>query len=312
MMEALLLVGGLVLLFGGAEAFVRGSASLGQRLGMTPVAVGLTVVAFGTSAPELVVSLRAALLHYDDIAVGNVVGSNICNLGLVLGLCAAIRPVSVHARLLRLDLPLVIGISLVLCGLLADGELERSAGAVFLATIAAYTASSIRRARRETWEVRRQFSDATPGATASPWLDLLLVALGLAGLLAGAHCVVNAAAGIAETLGVGRAVIGLTVVALGTSLPELATSLVAAVRGNGDIAVGNVVGSNLFNILGILGVTSLVHPVSSDGVHGVDLGVMVGVAALLFLLMGLGPRIERSGGAALLAVYGAYLLWLLA
>ncbi len=310
-MSASLLSGGLLLLYFGAQLLVRGAETLGVRLGISPLVAGLTIVAFGTSAPELVVSVRAAVQGYPGIAVGNIVGSNICNIALILGCAALIRPIKIHAQLVRWDVPILIGVSLLLCLLWLGGGLGLHAGAVLLTGIVVYTASSVRRARRETAEVLEEISAAVPTPTRSAWRDLLWVGLGLAGLIGGGTLFLDGAVRVAELLDVPRSIIGLTVVAVGTSLPELASSLVAAVRGQGDIAVGNVVGSNIFNILGILGVTALVHPIEPGGVGWSDLGVMVALTLVLFVFVHTRRAIDRWEGGVLLLGYALYLYWLI-
>ena len=301
---------GLVLLYAGGELLVRGAASLALRMGVTPLAVGLTVVAFGTSAPELVVSVDAALGGADGVSLGNVVGSNICNIGLILGLSALIRPAAVEAKLVRFDAPLVLAVSIVLIVMLADGRLSRAEGAALLAGLLGFVVWTFRQARRERRAVREEFADQSEAAPARALPAIAMAAAGLVAMVFGGHLLVEAAIGGAAALGVSPAVIGLTVVAAGTSLPELATSVVAAVKGQGDVAVGNVVGSNLFNILGILGVTALVRPLSLGGVGPVDLGVMLAAAVLLLPLLVTRRRLTRPEGALLLAGYLGYLAWL--
>jgi len=301
---------GVVLLYGGAEGLVRGSASLARRLGLTPLVIGLTVVAFGTSTPELVVSLEAGLAGKGALAVGNAVGSNIANIGLILGVSALIRPVAVHAQVLRLDVPILLVVSLVLIGFLLDDRLGRVEGAVLLAGLLAYTAFSLIKARRESAEVAAEFGEGVPPASRSALLDAVLILGGLALLVVGARLLVSGAVDVARALGISEAVIGLTIVAVGTSLPELATSLVAALKEEGDIALGNVVGSNLFNILGILGTAALVAPLQPAGMSPVDLGVMFACALVLLPMMLTGRRISRGEGGLLLASYALYMLYL--
>lgn len=306
------MLAGLLLLTAGAEGLVRGGASGARRLGLSPLVIGLTVVAFGTSTPELVVSLRAGLSGESAIALGNVVGSNIGNIALILGGAALIAPLRVQAQVVRTDVPIVIGVSLLLIALLADGRLGRLDGALLAAGIIAYTLITVWLARREkTPGVQAEFEESLPPPR-SAWLDVLFVVGGLGLLMVGAHLLVQGAVSIAEQLGVSSMVIGLTVVGIGTSLPELATSFVAAARGEGDIAIGNVVGSNIFNILGIIGPTALIQPFPATDLRLVDGGVMVGLAVLLLPVMRSGYVISRWEGAVLLALYGGYLASLLA
>jgi cation:H+ antiporter len=311
MTSYLFIAAGLALLFGGGELLVRQAASLGVRLGVTPLLVGLTVVAYGTSTPELVVSVRAALADSADIALGNVVGSNIANVALILGIAALIRPLSVKAQLLRVDVPLMVAVSLLLLLLLWDGQLSRLEGGLLVAGVAAYTLLAIALARRErSAEVRSEFAQAVPPARFPVWGQILLIVVGLGLLMVGADWLVRGAVTLAQGWGVSEAVVGLTIVAVGTSLPELATSVVAAVRRQGDIAIGNVVGSNIYNILGILGVAALLQPLQASGVQAADLWIMLGVAAVCLPLMRTGFVISRAEGALLVAGYAAYVIYL--
>lgn len=303
------LVGGFVLLYLGGEALVRGAARLALGLGVAPLAVGLTVVAFGTSTPELAVTLRAALDGVEGVAVGNVVGSNICNVGLILGIAALIRPIRIHAQLVRLDTPILLGCSLLLMAVLADGRMGRLAGAAFVAGIALYTGFNLRKARREQEPVQNELASAAPGRPSKLPRDVPLVLAGLLALTVGGTLFVRGAVELAGFLGASPALIGLTVVAVGTSLPELATSVIASLRNQGDIAVGNVLGSNVFNILAICGITSLVHPLGRGEVSGWDLGVMTALVVLLWPLLHSGLRLSRAEGGFLLAAYAAYVGW---
>jgi cation:H+ antiporter len=302
----------LAILTVGADVLVRGASSLALRLGVSALAVGLTVVAFGTSAPELVVSLSAAFRGASDIAVGNVVGSNICNIALILGLAALIRPIVVEAKVFRFDAPLLIVVSVLLSGLLLTGGLTRLTGGAFFLGVGGYTAATLWFARREGRAVQKEFAAGVPAAGAAIALDFGMVIAGLLGLMLGGRLFVGAAVSLAETLGISQAVIGLTVVAVGTSLPELATSIVAAIRGQGDIAVGNIVGSNIFNILGILGATALVQPLPMGGIERVDLAVMLLLAVALLPILRTGFVVSRIEGGLLLASYIGYVAWRLA
>ena len=308
MILALLAVaGGLLLLYIGAEVLVRGSSSLALRMGLTPLVIGLTVVAFGTSSPELAVSVQSTLTGRDAIAVGNVVGSNICNIALILGLSALVRPLRVQAQILRLDVPLMIIASVLLLVLLTDGVLTRVDGLFLTLGIIAYTTFNL-------WNARRQaprLAEAAPRTSGVPWRDLLFIVGGLGLLVGGAYLLVDGATFIAQTFGLSEAVIGLTIVAIGTSLPELATSAVATYRGEVDIAVGNVIGSNVFNILAILGLSALAHPLTVAGIGVIDLSVMMGIALLMIPLLWTGFQLVRWEGAFLLMLYAGYVWWLL-
>lgn len=313
LINLLLLAASLGFLFLGAEGLVRGASSLARRLGMTPLAVGLTVVAFGTSAPELAVSIGAALDGQSAIAAGNVIGSNSFNVGMILGITALLCPIHVHLSVLKIDGPIMIGVSLMLCGLYYLSEIGRAAGGGLFVLLLAYLAMSFWLARREkAKEVEQEFEEGVPGATKSVGLDLLYIAGGLALLIIGSRLLVSSASEIGRSFGFSEAVIGLTVVAAGTSMPELATSLLAAIRRQPDIAVGNVIGSNIFNILGILGLTSLVAPVSLVEIQTIDMAVMLLLSIGLLPLLYTGRKLIRLEGVALLAVYLGYLGWLLA
>lgn len=302
---------GLLLLFIGGEALVRGASSLALRLGLSPLAVGLTVVAFGTSTPELVVSLDAAMAAVPDIAVGNVVGSNIANVTLILGAGMLLRPAQVVARTVRVDAPLVVAVSVALVLMLQDGLVSRLEGIVLVASLVAFTGITLQQSRKESPAVKEEYEEALEHAPHGMLLSLVMVLVGLGALVLGGNLFLNTAVLIARTLGVSEAVIGLTVVAVGTSLPELVTSVVAALRGQGDIAVGNVLGSNLFNVLGILGITSVILPLRPGGITGATLGVMVVSAVVVSVMAFTGHRISRLEGGALLAGYVAYVSWLL-
>jgi cation:H+ antiporter len=304
------ILAGVVLLYAGAEGLVRGSASLAARIGLTPLVIGLTVVAFGTSMPELVVSVGATLAGNGAIAAGNVVGSNIGNIALILGLSALVSPPVVNARVVRVDLPILVAVSLALVWMLADGRVERAEGALLVVALIAYLAFSLRVARTEPPEIQTEFADGMPRGPRSPLLDVVFVVVGLGLLVLGARLLVDGAVTIAQGFGVSDAVIGLTVVAIGTSLPELATSLIAAGKGEGDIAVGNVVGSNIFNVLGIVGVAALVRPLQGVGMSAVDLGVMFVLTLILLPMMRSGFRVARWEGGALVLGYIAYMAYL--
>ncbi|MGD9386781.1 MAG: calcium/sodium antiporter [Gammaproteobacteria bacterium] len=302
---------GFLLLYGGGEWLVRGAGNLALRFGMSPFLVGMTIVAFATSAPELAVSLQAALNGVDDIAIGNVVGSNIANIGLILGICALLTPTVVRMRLIQLDLPWLIVASGLLTAFLYDGGLNRVGGIVLLAGLAAFLFWNIRVGNPEQEEdaVKQEFEAVVrPRLGAS--VDVLLILLGLVALVGGGAAFVRGGVDLAEALGVPSAVIALTIVAIGTSLPELATSIVAAARGDADIAVGNVVGSNFFNILAILGITATIQPLERGGITMVDMGVMLAFTIALLPLILVRRCVGRPEGAVLLAGYAAYVSWL--
>lgn len=306
-----LLALGIVLLTAGGDTLVRGASALGRRFGLSPLISGLTIVAFGTSAPELAVSLQAALSGATGLAVGNVVGSNICNIALILGLAAVIRPLSAEARLVRLDVPIMIGVTVLLILGLLDGALSRLEGIGLTVGLLAYIFFTVRGAKTAKASVDAAFESALPKAPPQMGLSLVLLIAGLALLTAGSTVFVNGAVALATLLNVPPAIVGLTIVAIGTSLPEIATSVVAAARGHTDMAVGNIVGSNIFNILGILGITATIEPVAGGAVGRLDLGTMLAVSLLLLPLARSGGKIDRPEGFLLLSAYGAYMLWII-
>lgn len=309
-----LLVLGLVLLVAGGELLVRGGSGLGRALELSPLVVGLTVVAFATSAPELAVSLGATFSGAAGLAVGNVVGSNISNILLVLGLAALVLPVAVRRQLVRIDVPVMITFSVLALVLALNGLVGRLEGLILLAALVLYLIWSIRTARRaDTTEAPGEGHAATPPRP-RPVVDVVLVVAGVALLVFGARFLVDSATQIARAAGLSDLVIGLTVVSIGTSLPELATSIIAALRGERELAIGNVIGSNIFNVGAVLGITALVAP---DGIPvdtaaiRFDLPVMVVVALALLPMVFTGARIARWEAAAFLAYYTAYVTYLL-
>jgi cation:H+ antiporter len=306
---------GLVALVLGAELLVRGSSKLALSLGVSPLVVGLTIVAFGTSAPELAVAVGSALNGKTDVAIGNVVGSNICNVLLILGSSALITPLTVHAQILRQEVPIMISVSLLLLWFAADARISMLEAGVFLALLASYTVLLIQQSRRETIATKNEFAESMPKRSA--WDDkravqFVLMAAGLALLVLGAEWIVTAAVSFAQQLGVSDLVIGLTIVAVGTSLPEVATSIMAAIRGQRDIAVGNVIGSSTFNILGCLGATGVAAQGNlplSETILAFDLPVMVGVMFLSLPVFLTGRRIGRWEGFFFLCGYACYVTW---
>jgi cation:H+ antiporter len=313
------LVAGLALLAAGAELLVRGAARIATLVGVSPLVIGLTVVACGTSAPELAVSAHAAMTGSADIALGNVVGSNILNVLFILGICALVRPLVVAQQLVRIDVPIMIGASLLVWLFAADGRLGLGEGATLTGLFVVYTVWAILKSRGETAAVQEEYANAygppspRPTGAASFVGPLALVLVGLVSLVVGARWLVAAAVVLARTLGVSDLVIGLTVIAAGTSLPEVATSIVATIRGQRDIAIGNVVGSNLCNLLLILGVSSLLAAGSlsvAPSVVAFDLPVMIAVAVACLPIFFTGYAIHRWEGALLLGYYIAFTLFL--
>lgn len=312
----LLFVTGGALLILGAELLVRGASRVALAAGISPLVVGLTVVAFGTSSPELAVTVGSAYSGQADVALGNVVGSNIFNVLFILGVSALIAPLVVAQQLVRFDVPLMIIASVLALLLGLDGVIGRLDGSLLAAGIVGYTVFLIRQSRRESAAVADEYTEAFGGEMRerSPLLlNLALILAGLALLLVGARWLVSAAVTTATALGVSELVIGLTIVAAGTSLPEVATSVLASVRGERDIAVGNVVGSNLFNLLAVLGLGSLVAPAGIAvpmGALTFDLPVMIAVAVATLPIFFTGYTIHRWEGAVFLGYYAAYTAYL--
>lgn len=301
----------LALLFIGAEGLVRGSSSLALRAGLSRLMVGLTIVAFGTSSPELVVSVKATLSQQGDIAVGNVVGSNIFNIAVILGITALLCPIPVHRQIIRIDAPIALALTGLLIVLLLNDSLGRLEGLLLFTGIVAYTVMNVLVARREAGAGGNGNDTSAPDVSRHWSIDTLFILGGLGILILGSRLLVDHSVLLARGFGISEAVIGLTIVAAGTSMPELATSVVAAARKQPDIAIGNVVGSNVFNILGILGVASIVSPLYAPGISWMDYAVMMTFTVLLLPLLYTGRILHRLEGLALLALYGGYLfiLW---
>lgn len=306
------LAGGLLILLAGGEALVKGAVSTGLRCGLTPLAAGLTIVAFGTSAPELVVNLRAATLGQDGLAVGNVVGSNIANIGLILGVSVLVSPLRLDVRGVRNEVYIMMFAMLLLVLFLLDGGLGRFEAAILFTGIIINIFINIRSSRRARALSHKKFEEAVHGADLPPWKGAMLIFAGLILLVAGGFLFVKGAVHLATTLGASPALIGLTVVAIGTSLPELAASSIAALRGYGDMAIGNVVGSNTFNIMAVLGLTAFIMPLDRAAVSNTDLLVMLAFSLYLVRLMHLGARMARWEGALLLTGFCTYMTWLIA
>ena len=306
LLNLLSLGAGLVLLTIGAEYLVRGAISLANRLGMPPLLIGLTVVGFGTSMPELLVSLQAALGGAPAIAVGNVVGSNTANILLILGVAAAISPIAARIPNLNRDLVMMLVAAVVMLGLGIWGVVDFWLGLTSFAVLAAYLSWVTHTDRRRMSEEEAELVVKIAG-----WKEAVFIVGGLGALFFGADLLIDAATAIARSFGISEAVIGLTIVAVGTSLPELATSVVAAFRRHAEVALGNVVGSNIFNILGILGITAMVVPVPvEDSIASFDIPFMLAVSVALIALILISGRIGRGAGAVMLVVYTGYVAWL--
>jgi len=308
---------GLGALVAGAEALVRGASRIALALGISPLVVGLTIVAMGTSSPEVAVSIGAVVNGNTDIAVGNVVGSNVFNVLFILGISAVITPLVVHSQIIRQEVPIMIGASVVLAVMVLDGNLGRWESALLLALLAGYMVFLVRQSRAETAEIRDEYAEAVRrnGGWGSHWaVQVLLIAAGLGLLVLGSNWLVDSAVAFARALGVSDLIIGLTIIAAGTSMPEVATSIMAAVRGERDIAVGNVIGSNTFNILGCLGLSGVVGSSGlgiAPAVLNFDLWVMTAVAVACLPVFIVGREIGRGRGLLFLGYYAAYVVYLI-
>lgn len=318
LMTFVYLFAGLVLLVAGAELLVRGAARLAAQFGISPLIIGLTVVAFGTSAPEMAVSVQSTVSGQGDIAVGNVIGSNIFNVLFILGLSALITPMLVSRQLIRFDVPIMIGASLLAWFLAMDEQYGRLDGVLLFGAVLSYTGfliiSSLKSRNNENQEFEDEYGLHEPAGRFASLRHLLFIAIGLVLLVQGSGLLVDAAVTLAKALGLSELVIGLTIIAAGTSLPEVATSVIAAIKGERDIAVGNVVGSNIFNLLAVLGLASLVSPtaisVSSNAI-AFDFPVMIAVAAACLPIFFAGYCIRRWEGALFFAYYVIYTTWLI-
>ncbi|MEM1350258.1 MAG: calcium/sodium antiporter [Myxococcota bacterium] len=304
-------IGGLVALYFGAEWLVSGASSCALRFGVAPLVVGLTVVAFGTSAPELLVSLLAIREGNDGISVGNIIGSNIANIALILGCAAMVRPIEVHEDAVKREYPIMFAASALLVLLCQDFVLQRYDGAIMLTGMAAFLGVSVWRGLKgDSEEIAEELEDIDPDTSSLP-KDMGLIALGIVGLAIGAYFLVENAVFIAKQFHIPDLVIGITMVAIGTSLPELATSVVAAYRGASDISVGNVIGSNVFNVLLVLGLVSTIVPIEvSEVAVREDLWVMIAISIIIWPLMRTGFSINRTEGFVLVLWYLVYTVYL--
>ena len=313
-LTVVLFVAGLGLLLLGAEALVRGASRLAAAAGVSPLVIGLTVVAFGTSSPELAVSVKAAWAGQADMAVGNVVGSNIFNVLMIVGIAAAITPLRVALPLVRRDVPLTIAVSVAVWLLARDGRIDRGDGLGLFAGLVVYTVWIVWASRRESAAAAAEYT-AQFGRPAAPpwWQSVAFVVAGLAMLVLGSQWLVDGAVAFARWLGISEVVVGLTIVAAGTSLPELATSVLAAARGERDIAVGNIVGSNLFNLMGVLGLSGLCAPdglATLPSLIAFDLPVMIAAAVACLPIFAPGAMIPRWEGLLFVGYYAAYTIYL--
>lgn len=306
------LSGGILMLYAGAEGLVRGSSSLALRIGIAPLVVGLIVVSFGTSSPEFVISLKAALENNGNISLGNVVGSNIANIALILGVASLIKPMKVQAQVVRREIPIMIFVSLMLVLFLINHEINRIEGIIFSIGIIVYSVISVYLAKKENNKfIEEEFTEGISKKSLQTWLAVVFIIIGLGLLIVGANLFLEAAVEIAKIFGMSQAVIGLTIVAIGTSLPELVTSAVASIKNEADIAIGNAVGSNVFNILLILGITAIIIPINAEEISYIDLGVMLIAAVIILPLSRTGFVLNRWEGALLLTGYLVYLYTLI-
>ena len=317
-MTVLLFVGGLVLLICGAEALVRGAVRLSAVAGISPLITGLTIVAFGTSSPELAVSIKSALSGEAGIAMGNIVGSNIFNVLFILGISALITPLAVSQQLIRFDVPLMAGVSILVLIFSLDGCISRLEGIILFTGVILYTVFLILASYRENIEVREEYAGkyqvAAPRSFMAISINLLLIIAGLGMLVLGSKVLVESAVSIAHTLQISEIIIGLTIIAAGTSLPEVLTSIVASLHGQRDIAVGNIIGSNLFNLLCVLGVSAALAPAGipvEDAMIRFDLPVMIAVACACLPIFFTHGEISRWEGGVLLGYYLVYTLYLI-
>lgn len=307
----LYIIGGLVLLFFGADWLVKGAMTLALNLGLSPLIVGLTVVALGTSVPEALVSVQAAIGHQGGIAIGNVVGSNILNIALILGLSALITPLKVDSHLVKADVPLLTGATFMLVVLLEDFHISRMEGTFLLLCIVGYIVGNIMTVKKTTPEEDKIEGMEIPEDPGNNfWRDIALLIVGIITLGFGAKFLVTGAVDLARLWGLSEALIGLTIVSIGTGTPELATALMAAYRKSADLAIGNAVGSNLFNIMFVLGLAGLVAPLDAIGINSSDLYVMLAVTILLLPTVWTGRILDRKEGFLFLAIYFGYLYYL--
>ena len=312
LMIALYITGGLVLLYFGADWLVHGAVTLALHLGLSPLIVGLTVVALGTSVPEALVSVQAAIGHQGGIALGNVIGSNILNIALILGLSAFFNPLKVDSHLVKADVPLLVGATFMLVVLLEDFHISRMEGTFLLLCIVGYVAGNIMTVKRTSPEENKIEGVEVPeDHSKNLWRDISFLFIGLIALAFGSNFLVTGAVDLARIFGLSEALIGLTIVSIGTGTPEMATALMAAYRKRSDLAIGNAVGSNLFNIMFVLGIAALVAPLDGNGISSVDLYVMLGVTILLLPTVWTGRILDRKEGFLFLAIYVGYLyhLW---
>ena len=301
----------LILLYFGASWLVKGSSALALKAGISPLVTGLTVVAFGTSSPELFVSVNAALAGQGNIAIGNVIGSNMFNICIILGISAIVTPLRIKLQLLKIDIPFLVIITIGFVILFADRQISRAEGGILLAGIVFYTLLNIILARREkSKEINDEYNDSVTDGKMKWYWSAAMIILGIGVLVAGSELLVKGAVAIARSLGVGETIIGLTIIAAGTSVPELASSIVATLKKEYDIAIGNVIGSNIFNLLGIIGISSIISPLTAISISNIDLYIMLGVTLLLIPFFRTSYTLKRDEGIFMVALYLMYMYYL--
>jgi cation:H+ antiporter len=304
--SVVLLIAGIIMLFLGGEGLVKGASRLARILGISPIVIGLTVVAFGTSAPEFVVGLIAALKGANDVVLGNIIGSNISNIGLILAIAALMSPIVIHARLIKAEVPIMIVLSFIFYALAWKYNFGFIQGVFLFGALLVFTVYSYFASKEESKWVEQEYREFIRGS-GSIWRNLLFIVFGLVGLIIGARFVVDSAIFIARIMGVSELVISITVVAIGTSLPELSTTIVAALKKEHDIIVGNIIGSNIFNI-GILGLVSIIHPVSvNKPLLKFEFPIMLFFSIIILPLMMTGKKVTRAEGVFLLLLYGVFI-----
>ncbi len=305
-LSIVLFVAGILMLFLGGEGLVKGASRLARILGISPVVIGLTVVAFGTSAPEFVVGLIAALKEANDVVLGNIIGSNISNIGLILGIGAVISPLIIQGKLIKAEVPIMIVLSVILYAISWKFNLGLISGLFLFGALIVFTIYSYFASREEPKLIEKEYEEFL-GKNGSVWKQILFIVLGLVGLVVGARFVVDSAIFLARIIGISELVISITAVAIGTSLPELATTIVAALKREHDIIVGNIIGSNIFNI-GILGLVSIIHPITVDNaLLRFEFPVMLFFSIIILPIMMTGKRISRIEGISLLILYAAFI-----
>ncbi len=311
LISVIYILASLVLLYFGANWLVKGSSSLAIKAGISPLVAGLTIVAFGTSSPELVVGVNTAIAGQGNIAIGNVVGSNLFNICVILGISALLDPLKIKMQLLKIDIPVLIISTIGFMLLFSDRHISRFEGIILISGLALYTFLNIYLARREkNPEVLDEFQESVAGGNNKWYISLGMVLAGIGILVAGSEFLIKGAVDIARSLGVGETIIGITIIAAGTSLPELASSVVATMKKEYDIAIGNIVGSNIFNILGIVGLSAIIKPLSAIAISNIDLYVMIGVTLLLLPFFRTHYTLKRDEGIFMIVVYLVYIYFL--